>query len=171
MRARRRDADRSELWLAPLGPLTDSGLRQILMKRSAQAGVAPLHPDALRHFMADAWLRAGGAETDLMRVLGWKSQQMVDRYGAAVAVSRASDCGPKLRRCVFRWLPREIHSFGTSYHRSGGQRQVRPDIAAAHVDVGADDLHPPFPRDVAQGRDPGVVAVTGRHQLAVVAGQ
>ena len=90
VRARRPDADRPELWLGHHGPLTTSGIRQILIKRSEQAGVSPpLHPHALRHFFADQWLRAGGTESDLMRVTGWKSRQMVDRYGAAVAASRA----------------------------------------------------------------------------------
>jgi site-specific recombinase XerD len=96
VRARRPDAARPELWLGRAGPLTDSGLRQILIKRSDQAGVARLHPHALRHYFADSWLRAGGSESDLMRVTGWKSRQMVDRYGAALAVSRAREAHRRL---------------------------------------------------------------------------
>jgi site-specific recombinase XerD len=84
------------LWLGARGPLTDSGVRQILINRSDQAGVRRLHPHALRHYFADAWLRAGGTESDLMRVTGWKSRQMVDRYAAALGASRAREAHRRL---------------------------------------------------------------------------
>lgn len=96
VRAKHKDAGRPELWLGPRGPLTDSGVRQILIRRSDQAGVPRLHPHALRHFFADSWLRAGGNESDLMRVTGWKSRQMVDRYAAALGASRAREAHKRL---------------------------------------------------------------------------
>jgi site-specific recombinase XerD len=96
VRARHRDAHLTQLWLGSQGPLTESGLRQILIRRSEQAGIPHLHPHALRHFMADSWLRAGGVESDLMRVTGWKSRQMVDRYAAALAASRAREAHRRL---------------------------------------------------------------------------
>lgn len=96
-RAKRPDADRPELWLGQNGPLTTSGIRQILIRRSEQAGVTPaLHPHALRHYFADAWLRGQGTESDLMRVTGWKSRQMVDRYAAALGASRAREAHRRL---------------------------------------------------------------------------
>jgi integrase len=58
--------------------------------------VPRLHPHALRHFFADSWLRAGGDESDLMRVTGWKSRQMVDRYAAALGASRAREAHRRL---------------------------------------------------------------------------
>lgn len=98
VRARRPDADRPELWLGHRDtPLTTSGIRQILTRRSEQAGVKPaLHPHQLRHYFADAWLRDGGTESDLMRVTGWKSRQMVDRYAAALGASRAREAHRRL---------------------------------------------------------------------------
>lgn len=91
VRSRRPDRDHPALWLGrPNTPITTSGLRQILIRRSAHAGITPhIHPHQLRHFFADAWLRSGGTESDLMRVTGWKSRQMVDRYAAALGASRA----------------------------------------------------------------------------------
>jgi site-specific recombinase XerD len=95
-RSKRKDAYRPELWLGPRGPLTDSGARQILIRRSDQAGVPRLHPHALRHFFADSWLRAGGTESDLMLMTGWRSRQMVDRYAAALGASRAREAHKRL---------------------------------------------------------------------------
>jgi len=96
IRSRHRLAHRDELWLGKAGPLSDSGLRQILIRRSDQAGIPRMHPHALRHYFADSWLRAGGTESDLMRVTGWKSRQMVDRYAAALGESRAREAHKRL---------------------------------------------------------------------------
>jgi integrase len=69
----------------------------VLIRRSQQAGITPpLHPHALRHYFADAWLRGAGTESDLMRVTGWKSRQMVDRYAAALGESRARQAHRRL---------------------------------------------------------------------------
>jgi integrase len=45
----------------------------------------------LTHAFSDAWLKSGGSEGDLMRLNGWKSRQMVDRYAYDVANQRALD--------------------------------------------------------------------------------
>jgi site-specific recombinase XerD len=95
-RAKRPETHHDELWLGRKGPLTDSGLRQLLARRTKSANLPHLHPHQMRHFFADSWLRAGGAEGDLMRVTGWKSRSMVDRYGSALATSRAINAHKKL---------------------------------------------------------------------------
>ena len=63
--------------------MTDSGVRQMLERRCKDAGVDPIHPHQFRHTMAHRWFAAGGQETDLMRLAGWRSREMVGRYAPA----------------------------------------------------------------------------------------
>jgi len=85
-------ADRDWLWLSSTskGKLTVNGIQQTLRKRADRLGFH-LHPHMFRHGFADAWLAAGGSETDLMELAGWRSRQMVGRYGAANRAQRARD--------------------------------------------------------------------------------
>ena len=85
------DADSTALWLGLKGPLSSSGIRQMLWRRSTAAGISRMHPHQLRHYFAHAWLAEGGAESDLMALTGWRSRSMVDRYAASTRVSRAHD--------------------------------------------------------------------------------
>jgi site-specific recombinase XerD len=91
LRSRRQHskAKSGALWLGPRGPLTDSGVAQILERRCAEAGIPRLHAHQFRHTFAHQWMASGGAEGDLMQLGGWKSRQMLDRYGKSAAAERA----------------------------------------------------------------------------------
>lgn len=88
-RQRHPHRDEPSLWITAKGALTASGIAQLLRRRCGRAGIELLHPHQLRHTAAHNWLAMGGSEGDAMRLFGWRSREMLSRYGAALADERA----------------------------------------------------------------------------------
>jgi site-specific recombinase XerD len=83
------DAHLEWLWLGRRGRMTPSGVRQMVWRRSAEAGIDRLHPHSFRHYFAHSWLASGGAEIDLMELAGWKTRTMLTRYARSTRAERA----------------------------------------------------------------------------------
>jgi len=76
-------------WIGSQGALSANGVRMMVARRARQAGLPHTFCHMFRHTLAHRWLADGNAETDLMRLCGWKSPQMLNRYGASAADERA----------------------------------------------------------------------------------
>lgn len=92
-RSRHPHAHRTDaLFLGARGPLTRSGLGQLVGRRGKQAGMDGVFPHLFRHSFVHHWLATGGQEGDVARILGWSrksSAQLLERYGASAATERA----------------------------------------------------------------------------------
>ena len=90
VRARHAQAYRPQLWLgvSNRGPMTASGIYQVIVRRGRQCGI-DVFPHRFRHHFSHTWLDRGGAEGDLMELNGWSSPQMLRRYGASARSARA----------------------------------------------------------------------------------
>jgi site-specific recombinase XerD len=79
------------LWIGKRGHVTKSGVYRLVVRRCEAAGLGHVHPHALRHTVAHMYRARGGGDDQLMQLMGWKSREMLSRYGSSVAAERSRD--------------------------------------------------------------------------------
>ncbi len=94
-RSRHPYADDAALWVGKRGRMTDNGIRQMVRRRQEEARLPHIHPHMFRHTFMHTYLLNGGSEGDLVRIAGWNSRQMLDRYGKSAASERAREAHEK----------------------------------------------------------------------------
>lgn len=99
-RAKHRHASSAALFLGERGRFTPDGVRERLKVRAQMTGLDPklVHPHRFRHTNAHDFLLAGGQERDLKRLMGLRSDTMLERYGASAADHRAREAARRLKR-------------------------------------------------------------------------
>jgi integrase/recombinase XerC len=97
-RGNHRQAEAPELWLGEKGkgPMTGSGIFQMIQRRGERVGIKGLHPHTLRHTWAHMLKKAHVSPEEHMALAGWKSPQMLARYAASTAAERARETGKRL---------------------------------------------------------------------------
>jgi site-specific recombinase XerD len=97
LRAQHPHADAAELWLGTKGKMTTSGVAQTVEARGLQAKLTfRLHPHAFRHYWSHSMKTANASDEDVMTLAGWKSHQMLQRYGKSAATERALETHRRL---------------------------------------------------------------------------
>lgn len=69
--------------------LTIWGVGTMIERRCKEAVIPHIHPHQFRHTFAHLWKVNGGNEDALMRIMGWRSRQMLNRYGSSAGEERA----------------------------------------------------------------------------------
>ena len=82
-------AGESAFWLGHRGIMTDSGIAQAIEKRGLEAGLGRVHAHQFRHTFAHAMKASGMPDDEVMALAGWRSPQMLARYGASARSQRA----------------------------------------------------------------------------------
>lgn len=65
------------------------GVGTMIERRCKEAGIPHIHPHQFRHTFAHLWKVNGGNEDALMRIMGWRSREMLSRYGKSAGEERA----------------------------------------------------------------------------------
>jgi site-specific recombinase XerD len=93
---RKRGTVGDALWIGIKGPMTGSGIRQMVWRRSEAAGIGRIYPHQLRHSFAHSWLAAGGNEQDLMRLVGWRVAHDAHEVCRVDGGTTRARCPPRL---------------------------------------------------------------------------
>ena len=71
------------------GRMTGGAVAEMLARRCRAVGLEPINPHRARHTATHNLLSAGATDSEVERLMGWATPDMVRRYGAALASERA----------------------------------------------------------------------------------
>ena len=110
-RAKHVGAGLPDLWLAERGPrrLAPNGIKIMIKRRGAAAGLTGVHAHRWRHNFAHEWKRDTG---DLMLLLGWASDDIPRQYGAS---AREHLHGERTAAALYCVLEVEWGSIGSAF--------------------------------------------------------
>jgi site-specific recombinase XerC len=95
-RARHKHANLEALWLGRRGAIVDGAIDLMLRRRAVEAGIS-IHAHMFRHlYVHTALSHPEVKEGDVMAQAGWRSRQMLARYGASAAAERARQAHVRL---------------------------------------------------------------------------
>jgi site-specific recombinase XerD len=96
VRERHPDKGASALWLGTQGPMTSTGIAEVVKRRGIQAGIGPIHPHQLRHTAAHKARLRGMDDDAVMMNMGWTDRSMLHRYGKSAAAERAREAALRI---------------------------------------------------------------------------
>ena len=87
------------MFIGKKGPMTRSGLLQMIKRRGRAAGIGPVFPHQLRHTSAADFNKASGGNVPaMMSLYGWATPAMAYEYGAAARDAAALATAAELAR-------------------------------------------------------------------------
>jgi site-specific recombinase XerD len=88
-----REHESSAFWLCMYGPMTGSGIYQVVRDRTAEAGIPHAYTHMFRHTASHNWRAAGGQVDDMCVTMGWSpNSPMPYRYGKSTSRMHAGEC-------------------------------------------------------------------------------
>jgi site-specific recombinase XerD len=79
------------LWIGEKGPMTESGIAQMIQRRAIDANRRGLSAHAFRRGAAVVLVQRNMARPLIKRLLGWKSDAMIERYIADATTELAHE--------------------------------------------------------------------------------
>lgn len=128
VRGKHADAKGPWLWRAGRAGLTTAASARC-SAGAREAGIGDIHAHLFRHTAAHELAAAGMGDSDLMRLMSWRSRTMLTRYGASAAAEQAIAAHRRLSPAEKLYEPR-VDNTGPKterlLHDAGQPADIRP---------------------------------------------
>jgi site-specific recombinase XerD len=113
------------LWVGSRGAIGTAGVRTLIERHKAQAGIGRGHAHLFHHYLDHQCLAEGGNEGDLMSLVGWRSRELLNRYAGSAADERAHAACQRGKPPGDRLRTPEVRGIQPGRVDHGGQVDVR----------------------------------------------